>query len=166
MEPVLRKPYWAPARWMLIIAFIRSVLIGISMWSSYIVQQRYPKVKFHNSFTPDILLVLIILVEAYAYVIFRNYLYKKQWAIIHVWLTGIAAAILPLLLMIFAMTLPLTVVSPPAYRLLRWIGPARWFLVTALLVTGNVFFALNLRKSWSKGLQREQDDIDAIGSQQ
>lgn len=164
MEPVLRKPYWAPVRWLIIIAIIRSVLIAFAVWSTYMIRQQYPKVRFHNSFTPDILLVLIILAEAYAYMIFRNYLYKKQWAVVHVWLTGIAAAILPILVMLLAIVFPFTNASRYNYRLLPLIEPIRWVLVTALLVTGNVFFVLNLRKSWSKGLQREQDDIDAIGT--
>lgn len=166
MEPILQRTYRGPFRWMLFIALARTSLIILGAWAIYYLRSHYQRTQLEYAFTEDILLVVFVLAQAWVYYFFRESVYKRQWAKLHVWLTATAVVMVPVLAVVLSIIVPW--ISPAEYmfRIMPLVFTIRRVLIIACLLIGNVFFVLNLRRSWTGNRQTQQDAIDAIGTDQ
>lgn len=163
MEPVLRKPYWAPAKWLVIIALIKGIMTGLVAASIYQLKKRYPQLHADYQLFGDIFLVLFVLAEAYACYVFRYIFFSRRRAMLHVWLTGAAIVIVPLILSLVNIAFRFSIPDNKFVVFIIALNRIRIVSVAVLLLLANFYFVVNLRRSWLERKRLLTDDIDAIG---
>lgn len=163
MAPALRKPYWAPAKWLVIIALVKGIMIGLVAASIYQIKKRYPQLHTDYQLFGDIFLALFVLAEAYACYVFRYICFSRRWAMLHVWLTGAAIVIVPLILSVVNIAFRFRIPDNKFMYFIIVLNRVRIGSAIVLLVLANAYFVTNLRRSWLERKHLLTDDIDSIG---